>query len=212
MARRTRGEEGLHRLAQDLRRHALAAVGDGDPAGRPGGTLDAGQLGDHDRAGRRGVAGVAEQVGDGALQLARIDEDGAADAEAQLEDPFRAERILELWQPRRQRLMCIETLHARRADAGEGLELAGEANPAFEAGSGHPHDGAARGGRIDQAVDAVRQHLQDVGELVTDHRGDAAQRLDVAHPVEPLGADLQNRRLQPFRVRSAESPLGSGDG
>jgi hypothetical protein len=27
-----------------------------------------------------GVAGVAEQMGDGALQLARIDEDGAADA------------------------------------------------------------------------------------------------------------------------------------
>ena len=42
-----------------------------------------------------------------------------------------------------------------------------------------------------QAIDAVGQHLQDVGELVTDHRGDAAQRLDVAHTVEPFGADLR---------------------
>ena len=131
-------------------------------------------------------------MGDGGLQLARIDEDGAADAEPQLEDPFRAERVLEERQPHGQRLMRIETLHARRADAGEGLQLSGEPDAAFEAGPGHPDDGAARGGRIGEAIDAVGQHLQDVGELVTDDRGDAAQRLDVAHPVEPFGADLRN--------------------
>ncbi len=192
MARRAGGEEGLDRLAHHLGRHALTAVGDGDPARRPGGALDAGQLGDDDRAGRRGVAGVGEEVGDGGLQLARIDEDGAADAEPQLEDPFRAQRVLEERQPHGQRLMRIETLHARRADAGEGLQLSGEADAAFEAGPGHPDDGAARGGRIGQAIDAVGQHLQDVGELVADDGGDAAQRLDVAHPVEPFGADLRN--------------------
>ena len=192
MARRAGGEEGLDRLAHHLGRHALTAVGDGNPARRPGGTLDAGQLRDDDRAGRRGVAGVAEKVGNGGLQLPRVDEDGAADAETQLEDPFRAQRVLEERQPHGQRLVRIETLHARRADAGEGLQLSGETHAAFEAGPGHPDDGAARGGRIGQAVDAVGQHLQDVGELVTDDRGDAAQRLDVPHPVEPLGADLRN--------------------
>ena len=131
-------------------------------------------------------------MGDGGLQLARIDEDGAADAEPQLEDPLRAQRVLEERQPHGQRLMRIETLHARRADAGEGLQLPGETDAPFEAGPGHPDDGAARGGRIGEAIDAVGQHLQDVGELVTDDRGDAAQRLDVAHPVEPFGADLRN--------------------
>ena len=105
--------------------------------------------------------------------------------------------------------MGVEALHARRADAGEGLQLPGETDATFEAGPGHPDDGAARGSGIGQTIDAVGQHLQDVGELVTDDRGDAAQRLDVAHPVEPFGADLRNRRHRP--VGRAGSPMGSGD-
>jgi hypothetical protein len=103
-----------------------------------------------------------------------------------------AQRVLELWQPWPAPDAHRDALHPWRADAGEGLELTGEADTAFEAGPGHPHDGAARGGGIGQPIDAVGQHLQDVGELVTDHRGDAAQRLDVAHPVESFGADLRN--------------------
>ena len=95
-------------------------------------------------------------------------------------------------QPHGQRLMRIETLHARRAEAGEGLQLSSEPHAPFEAGPGHPNDGAARSGRIGQTIDAVGQHLQDVGELVTYYRGDAAQRLDVAHAVEPFGANLRN--------------------
>ena len=39
--------------------------------------------------------------------------------------------------------------------------------------------GAAAGRRIGQTVDAVGENLQDVGQLVADDGGDAAERFDV---------------------------------
>ena len=83
-----------------------------------------------------------------------------------------------------------------------------QADTAFEAGPGHADNCATGGGRIGETVDAVREHLQDVGELVADDGGDAAQRLDVPHPVEPFGADVRNRRHQPIGERG--EPVGLG--
>jgi hypothetical protein len=206
VARPAGREERLDGLAQDLRRHALAAIRDSDPAGGAGGALDARQLGDDDRAGRRGVARVGEQVRDGGLELARVDQDCAADAEAQFENPLGTERLLEERQPVGQHLMGVETLHARRADAGERLQLPGKTDAAFQADAGHADDRAARGRRIGETIDAVGKDLQDVRELVTDHGCDAAQRLDVADPVESFGADLRSRRPQP--VRKCGQPIG----
>ena len=197
VARRARREERLDGLAQDVRRHAFAAVGDGDPAGGAGGPLDPRQLGDDDRSRRGRVPGVGQQMRDGRLELPRIDQDGPTDAEPQFEDPIGTERVLEQRQPVGERLVRVEALHARRTDPREGLQLPGEPDPALETGARHPDDGAARRGRVGETVDAVGEDLQDVGELVTDDRGDATERLDVPHPVEPLGADLRIRRPQP---------------
>ena len=171
----------------------FAAIGDGNAAGGTGDALDARQFDEDHRAGDRGVTRVGEQVRDGGLELRRIDEDRAAVAEPQLEDAIGAERVLERRQPRRQRLMRIEPLDARRADTGKRLELPGQPHAALEAGARHANDAAARRHGIGQTIDAAGENLQHVRELVPDDRGDAGERLDVSETLEAFSRGMHLR-------------------